>query len=256
MLYLGPLCLALMIAVARPAHAQAIQTNGKEITPVAASQERGAREPSGAGAFMRDVLRDYRNFLSIDNAQWAAVGSVVTLIVHQVDDNLSPPTPTTSAKVGNTYGNLAFQFPLAIGWWAIGHGVHSSRGADAGRDLVRAQISAVSWTYLVKYSVNRTRPNGDPRSFPSGHASATFATASVLEQHYGWKLGLPVFGAATYTAVERVRADKHWASDVVAGALVGVLAGRTVTIRLRQQKVAIGAEAVPGGAGVTVHVFD
>ncbi len=92
------------------------------------------------------------------------------------------------------------QVPLAVGWWAVSRLTESERGAAAGRDLLRAQISAVSWTYAFKYAVNRERPNGDPRSFPSGHASATFATAMVLQEHYGWKIGVPVFAAAAYTA--------------------------------------------------------
>jgi membrane-associated phospholipid phosphatase len=62
----------------------------------------------------------------------------------------------------------------------------------------------MSRTYLAKYTVNRTRPNGDPRSFPSGHTSASFATAQVLQGHYGWKVGVPVYAVATYTAGERV----------------------------------------------------
>ena len=87
---------------------------------------------------------------------------------------------------------------------------------------MRAQISAVSWTYAFKYAVNRTRPNGDPRSFPSGHSSAVFATAMVLQEHYGWKVGLPIFAAAAYTAASRITVNKHWASDVTFGAVLGM----------------------------------
>src|SRR5262249_9931127 len=116
-------------------------------------------------------------------------------------------------------------------------------------------ISAASWTYVIKYAVGRTRPNGDPRSFPSGHTSATFATATVLQQHYGWKLGAPIFALAAYTAAERVMDEKHWARDVAFGAVGGLRSGRTVTRRLRGGgRVKISARALPGGGEVMVDV--
>ena len=101
------------------------------------------------------------------------------------------------------------------------------------------EFSAGSWTYAIKLATNRTRPNGDPRSFPSGHASASFATAMVLQEHFGWKLGLPAYLVATYTAGERVADNHHWASDVVFGAALGMAAGRTITVHLRETKVSI-----------------
>lgn len=215
-------------------------------------------EPSPFKSFLSDVGRDYRNYLTLENGQWALVGGtaagVFAGVDHALADATAAPTPT-ALKPGQTYGNLAFQFPLAVTWWIAGHAAGSQRGADAGRDLLRAQISAVSWTYAIKYSVNRTRPNGDPRSFPSGHTSASFATAMVLQRHYGWKLGLPMFAASTYTAAERVTNNKHWASDVAFGAVIGMLSGRTVTLHLRGAQLGINPVAVPGGGGVVVHVL-
>jgi membrane-associated phospholipid phosphatase len=142
--------------------------------------------------------------------------------------------------------------PLAIGWWITGHAVDSARSADAGRDLLRAQINATSWAYAWKYAVNRTRPNGDPRSFPSGHATAAFATAMVLEDHYGWKVGVPFFAAATYTSISRLTVNKHWASDVTFGAFVGIASARTVTLHLRRERFAVMPLVTPGGGGLAL----
>src|SRR6185436_6773318 len=104
-----------------------------------------------------------------------------------------------------TYGSQLLHVPVAIGIWAAGAAAGSGRVADAGRDLLRAQISVVSWTYAIKVSARRTRPDGsDTRSFPSGHASTSFATAMVLQEHFGWKLGVPFFAVASYTAASRV----------------------------------------------------
>ena len=215
-------------------------------------------EPGGFRRFVTDVARDYPHMISIDNAQWALVGSTATAAIASADQALREPTAQATPlalKPGATYGNLAFQLPLAVTWWIAGHAASSLRGADTGRDLVRAQISAMSWTYAVKYAVGRTRPNGDPRSFPSGHTSASFATATVLQAHYGWKIGAPAFGLAAYTAAERVMDEKHWASDVAFGAVVGVLSGHTVTRHLRSGgRITLGARALPGGGEVVAHV--
>jgi membrane-associated phospholipid phosphatase len=217
-----------------------------------------ADEGGGTGRFMRDIWSDYRQFVSIESAEWLSVGGVAALAVHGADEAIreelqEPEAALTHALQldgGAQYGNLSFQVPLAVTWWTIGHAMGSRRAAAAGRDLLRAQISALSWTYALKYSVDRTRPNGDPRSFPSGHASAAFATAMVLQAHYGWKLGVPVFAAATYTAVSRLTVNKHWASDVTFGAVVGMTCGRAVTVRLRGTRLAVVPQVVPGGGAV------
>jgi membrane-associated phospholipid phosphatase len=143
--------------------------------------------------------------------------------------------------------------PVALTWWVVGYAGGNARAAAAGRDLMRAQISAMSWTFAVKYAVDRTRPNGDPRSFPSGHTASAFATAMVLQEHYGWKLGVPFFAIAGYTAASRVVDNRHWASDVMFGAFLGMTSGRTVTVRMRHQSVWLSPVVVPGG-GVAINV--
>jgi hypothetical protein len=207
---------------------------------------------------MKDVFGDYKNFFSKETAFWYGGGLAAAGLVHLADEDIRealadpPEVAATALEGGDKYGNLTCQVPLAIGWWVIGHAMGSARGADAGRDLLRAQINAASWTYAIKFAVNRDRPNGDKRSFPSGHASATFATAMVLQKHYGWKVGVPFFLGATYTSISRISANKHWASDVVFGAAVGMASARTVTIHLRKQKISLVPIVVRGGGGFAV----
>jgi membrane-associated phospholipid phosphatase len=210
---------------------------------------------------MRDVGGDYKHFLSKRTAYWYGGGLAAAGLVHLVDEDVaesfSDSTPTTRAlEGGDKYGNVVLQLPLALGWWIAGHAAGRTHAAETGRDLVRAQISVASWTYAWKFLVNRTRPNGDPRSFPSGHAAATFATAMVVQDHYGSKLGVPFFAAATYTAVSRLTANKHWASDVTFGAFVGIASARTVTLHLRDHRFALGPLAVPGGGGLSLTRVD
>jgi hypothetical protein len=212
-------------------------------------------------SFWRDVMHDYRNMVSWETGQWLAIGGVTALAVSEFDEELRVATedPTTMAvqtlEGGSVYGNVTLQVPLALGWWAISAAMDSPRGIAVGRDMMRAQISAFSWTYAIKYIADRQRPNGDPRSFPSGHASATFAGATVLQEHYGWKAGVPAFAAAAYTAASRITVNKHWASDVVFGAAVGLVAGRTVTIEVRRTPLVITPVPLRGGMGLSVSWY-
>jgi membrane-associated phospholipid phosphatase len=218
-----------------------------------------ATEPGDVGGFLRDVAGDYTHFFSWSTAKWLGAGGLAAAAIHPADEAIRDATQDGGIALlsgaGQTYGNLSLELPLALGWWIVGHAAGSTRAAKTGRDLVRAQISAVSWTYVAKFAVNRDRPNGEARSFPSGHASSTFATAMVLQEHYGWKMGVPFFAIATYTAASRVADNKHWASDVVFGAFVGMTAGRTVTVHVRSRTASIAPLAVPGGAGVFVSAW-
>jgi len=216
---------------------------------------------SAASRFFRDVGGDYKHYFSKETGYWLTGGLAAAGYVHFADEDIAEEMSESSATTralegGDKYGNLTLQLPIAVGWWIVGHMAGSSRHADAGRDLVRAQISAASWAYAWKYAVDRTRPNGDPRSFPSGHAAATFATAMTLQDHYGWKVGVPFFAAATYTAISRLTIDKHWASDVTFGAFVGIASARTVTLHVRSEKFALVPLAVPGGGGVALTRVD
>src|SRR5689334_6392094 len=115
--------------------------------------------PPGFKGFVADVAHDYVNFLSVENLKVTTAGLAAAGFTHLGDEDIvedtAGPTPL-ALKPGATYGNLAFQIPLGVTWWVVGHAAGSSRAAEAGRDLVRAQISAASWTYAIKYMANRT----------------------------------------------------------------------------------------------------
>ena len=138
--------------------------------PIAATAQ--SEPPRGGSRFFSDVADDYRHFVSLDTLQWLSLGGVMTLVVAEADEVLRVATEDEAATLtrtldaggtGATYGNIALQLPVAAGWWAIAHATGNERSAAAGRDLLRAQISAMSWTYVFKFTANRTRPNGDPR---------------------------------------------------------------------------------------------
>jgi len=99
----------------------------------------------------------------------------------------------------------------------------------------------------VKLVTHRERPDGsDALSFPSGHAAITFAGATVLERHLGWKKSALAYVVAAYVATSRLHDNRHYASDVLFGAATGTIAGRTVT-RHGGDKWALAPVSVPGG---------
>lgn len=75
----------------------------------------------------------------------------------------------------------------------------------------------------LKRAVDRERPDGGGLSFPSGHTSGAFSGASYLHYRYGWEYGLPAYLTAAAVGYSRVVADKHYWTDVLAGAAIANL---------------------------------
>ena len=101
---------------------------------------------------------------------------------------------------------------------------HSS--ADTKNRLEFAVASLVSvgiTTVVAKELFRRKRPNGiGHRSFPSGHTSIAFAVAEVVRQLYGNLASAPFYLLAVNTGLSRIHDNKHYPSDIVAGAGLGI----------------------------------
>ena len=98
-----------------------------------------------------------------------------------------------------------------------------------GRMLVSDAISVAAMTAVVngiKYTAGRPRPDGTSHnSFPSGHTATSFMTAAMLHEEYGWRSPWFSFGgyaAASLVGMSRIINNRHWATDVIAGAAIGM----------------------------------
>ena len=116
-----------------------------------------------------------------------------------------------------------------------------------------AHILSQAYAQALKFTVQRERPDDSNNvSFPSGHSASAFATATVLQRHYGWKVGVPATVLAAYVATARVHDNKHYLSDVVFGAALGIAAQRTVTLHSRRYDMAMVPAAGTGYASLTM----
>jgi membrane-associated phospholipid phosphatase len=96
--------------------------------------------------------------------------------------------------------------------------------------LTSATIN-VSTVMLMKHFVDAERPDkSDYKSFPSGHASIAFMSAEFMNKEYAYKspwFGISAYAVASLTGALRIYGDRHWFSDVVAGAGIGILSTKT-----------------------------
>jgi membrane-associated phospholipid phosphatase len=116
----------------------------------------------------------------------------------------------------------------------------------------KAYAVTMAVVLILKPTVDRTRPNGGHYSFPSGHSASAFAGAAFLQRRYGWKFGVPATIAASFVAYSRVESNNHYASDVIAGAAIGIAANLVFTHPRRKVDVAIDAGRDHVGTRVTI----
>lgn len=139
---------------------------------------------------------------------------------------------------------LVFVLPAAAGGLILGN-------KDGGGALQFAESAAltIGTTFLLKYTVKETRPNGnDNLSFPSAHSSVSFSSAEFIRKRYGWEYGIPAYAVASFVAYSRVEARQHYARDVIAGAAIGI--GSSYLFTRPYAGWQIQAEADPGYYGL------
>jgi membrane-associated phospholipid phosphatase len=227
-------------------------------------QKADAKEPptpphTGIRALFGDLGEDIRHLPAMQNVYIAAIGGGLALAVHPADQAFNAKlvshydTVNTFFAPGKYLGNTPEQVAFSLGTYAVGRLRDQPKVAHLGMDLLQAQILSEILVEPLKFAVRRERPDGsNHQSFPSGHASVTFATATVIERHLGWRKAALGYVIASYVAMSRLHDNVHYLSDVVFGAAVGTIAGRTV-VHHQADYWAVTPVAMPGG-GVAVMV--
>ncbi len=141
---------------------------------------------------------------------------------------------------------------ISVGLYGVGRLAHQGHVAELGLRSAEALLLSAAAGEVIKGVAGRVRPylnDRDPynfsfgrgfrhagyTSFPSGHSTAAFAVATVVATEGSrwwpnrtWLVDPLVYGGATAVAWARVYGEKHWASDVLAGAGIGTLSGLLV----------------------------
>jgi membrane-associated phospholipid phosphatase len=124
---------------------------------------------------------------------------------------------------------------------------------EGTKDFFWSLLTITASTQGLKLGISRERPDhSDDNSFPSGHTSTAFQGASFIHLRYGFFKGLPAYAAATFVGLSRVYADKHFLSDVVAGAALGTLSSCLFTDRFEAVEVIPASEM--GRYGLEIRI--
>jgi membrane-associated phospholipid phosphatase len=182
--------------------------------------------------FPVNVLRGAVGVFSPENVRPMLVGTVLAGTGYLLDDEaksaLADEDDVFAKFSGDNMGPAELGV-VSLGLFIGGRFSESPRFRAMTYDLSVATTVNAGYTSALKALVNRERPDGsDEDSFPSGHTSNAFMIASVANDHYGKKVGIPAYALASAVGFNRLRSNDHWASDVLAGAALGYIVGRTV----------------------------
>jgi len=167
--------------------------------------------------------------LSLGVVVFANDREIMDYVQNSKVDSMEPIT-----NIGNLLGREAI-LPIAAGAYFVGAIMKDGKLKKVGLFTIAAGLATQIATESFKKSFKRVRPtDGDSpydfledgnNSFLSGHTSAAFSLATVIAEIYKDKPAVPylAYGLATLTAYARMHDNKHWATDVLAGAVAGHL---------------------------------
>lgn len=126
------------------------------------------------------------------------------------------------------YDNYLQYLPAAV---MLGMKIGGVEGRSSwGRMLTSDAFSIIAMTSIVeslKHTTKIERPDGSNRhSFPSGHTATAFMTATMLSKEYGARspwFSVGAYTVATGTGLMRMANNRHWMSDILVGAGVGII---------------------------------
>jgi membrane-associated phospholipid phosphatase len=224
-------------AVSQAAQSQTQTTNPPPTGTVAAGEEAAKPRRGFFSALGHNLGDDVKHIPRRNSAYWLAGGIGAAFAVHPIDHTLNARlAPHSGVFAAGDYIGSVFTIGAAgMAAYTFGRLANYPRTEHLGMDEVEGVLLAEGISEGMKQVVRRKRPvppTGPLHSgfsMPSGHATATFTAATILQQHLGYKAAIPTYLVATYVAMSRLHDNVHFASDVVMGAATGIIIGRSVT---------------------------
>jgi len=221
------------------------------------AQVRSADSPELTFGYFKGYVTDTAHIITSparwENNDWAmflvAAGTTAGLFL--VDDEIRVEvldwrgrTTEDISDIAEKFGNQHYILPSLAGAYLAGHiGESDDLRSFALLGLESFVISGYIIVPSLKLLTGRMRPDsgspsdrwdgpslgGSGRSFPSGHAANAFSVATSLALVYPRpSVKVAAYGVATLTALSRVHDDRHWTSDIFAGAVIGYFTARAV----------------------------
>lgn len=206
--------------------------------PPAAVGEDAAKPTRGFGSSLWHNLGDDLKHLPRQNTvYWLAGGAAAALAVHPIDDSANERLRGAKGAwiAGKVIGSTPTILAAGTAAYILGRAKGMRRLQHLGLDEIEGAILTAGIVEGAKQIGRRDRPlrpDGTRQwgfSFPSGHSATTFAAATILQQHLGYRAGIPTYLVASYVAMSRLHDNRHFASDVAFGAATGIVIGRSVT---------------------------
>ncbi len=201
-------------------------------------QKESLKTDSTREEFIKPSVKQYLSRLkqitnNRNNLLYLGTGLSLVLFFRSHDQSLSDALEDNNynefeLKAPDKLGGLVMMSGLSFMTYFTGRLLNHPNLANTGLYMIEAYFTTQAVTLLGKVTFQRERPNGENKlSFPSGHTSGMFSIASVLDRRYGFKIGLPAYLMAGFVGFSRVKLKKHYPTDVIAGATVGIIIGRS-----------------------------
>ena len=179
------------------------------------------------------------------DAKWWIGGAAITAALIATDHRTSTVFENSQGQItwGNNISKIGASYtllPLVAGFYGYGVLRNDPKPREVGVLGGEALLDSLIVVEVLKTVVRRNRPDATSEaghffeggdSFPSGHAIETWALASVIAHEYGHGSKLvPIvaYGLAATVSMARYAAERHYASDIVAGGAMGWFIGRFV----------------------------
>lgn len=258
----GAVSLAWMALSVWPGGGIAFAQGAPDTIPAPAAQTQETESPCdrrGLSTIVRCIPHDLGRMARGDSLVWLLTGGGLSAVSTPLDDDvdraLRDGDPNLHPAIGDHLGLAEVHFGVPFALYVVARTTGHSETAAFAVTLLRAQVANGIVTRSLKllprarpFQETASRGNG---SFPSGHTSASFATATVIQRRWGWKAGLPAYLLASYVGVTRLH-QNHYLSDVAFGAGLGIAAG--LAINQPSRRVAISPIVAPGRAGVVIDI--
>ena len=190
-----------------------------------------------------------------NSKQWIAAGVVVggTFLLYQYDMEINNYFQSRQTHLGENlsknvlepFGSGLYSFPTLGLFYAQGMIWKNPRSQKVALMGAKAYIISGIFVQFPKFLINRHRPyHNKPsqhdifegpslslyKAFPSGHSTSVFAIAAVIASEYKSTIWVPIvsYTLASFSALSRIYDNKHWATDVFIGSVLGWSIGKLV----------------------------